>query len=321
MKKYKLGIIGASGLVGQTMLKVLKEEKLLKEFELFLITSEKNDGKEIWFAGKKYKYIKLSKKCLNLGLDAVIFAAGEKISKLFAYDFAEKGTFVIDNSNAFRRQKDIPLVVPEINKNLITKNTKIIANPNCSTIQLAVVLHRLMSLAKIEKVIVSSYQSVSGAGAAALKDLKDNTGSYFGFKIKNNFVPAIGEINEKGFCTEEDKIMFEINKILEIEIDVLATTVRVPISNCHGESVYIKFLQKIDEKYVKNALKCDFVENFDKVCLPTECFGSNKTHVCRLRKVGDCEYLMFIIADNLRRGAAYNAVLILNELKKYLKDL
>lgn len=320
MKKLKLGIVGASGLVGQTVLKVLKEENLLKQLELYLITSEKNSGNEIEFNGKKYKYINLNQKCFDLKLDIVIFSAGDEISKHYAHSFAQKGTYVIDNSNAFRKEKDIPLIVPEINSKLLSKNSKIIANPNCSTIQLAVVIDKLKQLGRINEIIVSSYQSVSGAGKAALEDLKNQKSDYFGFDIKDNFIAKIGDIEENGFCKEENKIMFELNKILDDKISVYATTVRVPISYCHGESVYVRFLQKIDENLIKNALKCDFIEFCDDIYLPTQCFDSNKTYVFRMRQVSENELMFFVLADNLRRGAAFNAVLILEKLIEILKS-
>jgi len=320
MKKIRLGIVGASGLVGETILKVLKEENLTSQLELYLITSDRSAGKVVVFNGKPYTYFTLNDNIYKLNLDVVIFSSGDEVSKIWAKNLAEKGIYVIDNSNAFRRDKDIPLVVPEINSELINKNTKIISNPNCSTIQLAVVLHMLRKVASIEEVIVSSYQSVSGAGKDALDDLEEGTHKIFNCDIKNNIVAQIGDIEENGFCKEENKIMFETNKILSEQIKVLATAVRVPVDYCHGESVYVKFSQNIDEVDIKNALKCNFIENFDKIYHNYECFNSNKTYVFRFRKVNENEIMFFIMADNLRRGAAYNAVLILKKLidKKFI---
>ncbi len=314
MKKIRLGIVGASGLVGETILKVIKEENLLSKLEIFLITSDRSAGKVVIFNGRPCTYLALNDDIYKLNLDVVIFSAGDEICKMWAKNLAEKGVYVIDNSNAFRRDDDIPLVVPEINSELINRNTKIIANPNCSTIQLAVVLHRLRSIAQIEKVVVSSYQSVSGAGKDALDDLEDGSHKVFECDIRNNIIAKIGDIEENGFCKEENKIIFETNKILNENIKVLATAVRVPVKYCHGESVYVKFLQKIDKIDIKSALKCSFIENFDKNCHNDECFNTNKTYVFRLRQVGENEVMFFVMADNLRRGAAYNAVLILKKL-------
>lgn len=314
MKKIKLGIVGASGLVGQNILKVLNEEHLLGGIELILITSDASAGDIIKFDNKEYKYIELSEKCLDMKLDFVIFSAGDNISKFWAPNFAKKGAYVIDNSNAFRRDKNIPLIVPEINVEKIDKNHKIIANPNCSTIQLALVLQQLSQAAKIEKVIVSSYQSVSGAGKDALDDLKFGSHKVFDINIKENVIPCIGDIQENGFCKEEDKIMFETKKILNKNIDVFATTARVPVQYCHGESVYVKFSQKVNILSVKNALKCNFIEFSDTIIHNYEVVKTNLTYVCRLRQPSETEIMFYVLADNLRRGSAYNAVLILKYL-------
>lgn len=321
MKKYNLGIVGASGLVGEKILNILKEENLLKNFDLYLITSNKSEGKEIVFDDKKYKYIVLDKKCLELNLDFIIFSAGDEISKDWVEKFVLSGCYVIDNTNAFRKNKSIPLVVPEINGNLINENSKIISNPNCSTIQLAIVADKLKSLSKIEQILVSTYQSVSGAGKLALQDLKEGSHNVFVEDIRNNIIPYIGDFDEKGFCKEENKIIFELNKILNDKIKIAATTVRVPLEYCHGESVYFRFSQKVCKKDIKNVLNCNYIKYFDKICQNNDCYNTNQTCVCRLRKVSDNEYLLFIFADNLRRGAAYNSVLILKNLINKLENL
>ena len=182
------------------------------------------------------------------------------------------------------------------------------------------VVDKLRKLSKINKVLVSSYQSVSGAGKDAIDDLKFGSHKVFNCEIKNNIVAQIGQIEDNGFCKEENKIMFETSKILNQDIKTIASSVRVPTIYCHGESVYVEFLQKVDINSVKNALKCDYIENCDKICHNSECFESNKTYVFRLRKVSETEILFFILADNLRRGAAYNAVLILKKLLEFLID-
>lgn len=308
-----LAIVGASGLVGQEIINVLVEEDLLKYFNLTLITSENNFGKVLFLKGKEYRFVSLNDKILERKFDYVIFSAGEEISKKWVSRFANAGVVVIDNSNAFRRDSSVPLVVPEINFDII-KNSKIISNPNCTTIQLAVVLDKLMKHYEINDIVVSSYQSVSGAGKLAVSDLKNNTKKYFKFGINNNFIPVIGDILENGFCEEEDKIMFETNKIFRSKINIVATTVRVPVINCHGESVYIKFKEKINIDKIKKNLSCDYIVFSENVFMPCDCVQKNQTHVCRLRQVSDNEIAFFVIADNLRRGAAYNAVLILKNI-------
>lgn len=309
-----LAIVGASGLVGQEIINVLDEEKLLEKLKITLITSENNAGKIFFIKDREYRFIALGQNVANKHFDYVIFSAGEEISKKWVPVFELNGATVIDNSNAFRRDEDVPLVVPEINFEKIKNNNKIISNPNCTTIQLAVVLDRLMKKYAIKDVVVSSYQSVSGAGKTAVYDLKNNTNKYFEKSINNNFIPAIGEVLDNGFCQEEDKIMFETNKIFESKLNVIATTVRVPIVNCHGESVYVRFEDDIDLDEIKKLINCEYIVLSNEILTPSECVGENKTFVCRLRQVSKNEITFFVIADNLRRGAAYNAVMILKKM-------
>lgn len=316
-KKYTLAIVGAAGLVGETLLKIISEEKLFEELDLTLFVSEKSAGSSVIFCGKTYRLLELNEKNASRHFDFAIFSAGDEVSKKWAEFFAGFGATVIDNSNAFRRNADVPLVVPEINGNEVLGRSKIIANPNCSTIQLAVVLSRLLSVSKIEKVVVSTYQSVSGAGKRALLDLKNKTNLQITEGIDNNIIAKIGEILPSGFSVEEDKIMFELNKILKSNISVCATAVRVPISHCHGESVYVKFEGKVKKEQICSAINCDeIVYGEDKIFLPTECEGKNTTSVFRLRMLSENESAFFVIADNLRRGAAYNAIEILKILLK-----
>lgn len=310
----KLAIVGASGLVGQTVLKVLKEEKLTQNYEIFMLSSTRSAGKVLIFDDKHYRLFELSDEILKLKFDYAIFVTSEDVSKVWCEKFAKTGTIVIDNSSAFRLNKNIPLIVPEINFNLVKNYDKIIANPNCSTIQLVLVLDKLMKLSKFESVVVSSYQSVSGAGKDALLDLEKNTNKFFEMGIKNNFIAKIGSINENGFCSEENKIMLESQKILNEKFNIVATTVRVPVNFCHGESVYIKFSEDIDFEKVKEVLKCDYIKVSEDMFYPTDCVDTNETYVFRLRKQSESEIVFFVIADNLRRGAAFNAVEILKRL-------
>lgn len=311
----KLAIIGATGLVGHSVLSVLRDEKILDGFELFLLVSNNSAGKVLSFCDKHYPLLELNDEVLNIRFDYAIFVISEDISKVWVRRFADLGTVVIDNSSAFRMQKDIPLVVPEINFSDISETDKIIANPNCSTIQLVVVLDRLKQISEIEQVIVSSYQSVSGAGREALLDLYEKDRAYFECDIKENFIAKIGRIQDNNFCSEENKIMNETKKILHDNFDIVATTVRVPIPYCHGESVYVKFKTKVDLENIKKALNCDWIKCGDALYYPSDCAGSNLTYVCRVRSYSENELLFFVIADNLRRGASYNAVKILEKLE------
>ncbi len=314
----KIAIVGATGLVGETIIKVLKEEDLKNKVSLSLFASEKSHGKEMVVYGNDYRVTKLSDEVIKQNFDIVFFSAGDDVSRAWAKKFAANGSYVIDNTNAFRREKQIPLVVPEINGNLLTQNTKLISNPNCSTIQLAIVLDKIIKVSEISLVVVSTYQSVSGAGRNALSDLKYGTKKCFSVGIRDNFISQIGSIQENGFCTEENKMMFELNKILNKKFRVLATTVRVPISNCHGESVYVKLKSKISLSELKEKLDCDYIHvcSNTELAFPTKIAGTNQTHICRLRLINNKELMFFVVADNLRRGAAYNAVEIFKTLLK-----
>lgn len=310
----KLLIVGASGLVGQTVLDVLYEEGLMNEFDITLATSMGSFGKQVMYGERIFRYVPLNEKLVANNYNYVIFTSGDDISKQWVEKFADSIAVVIDNSNAFRRKESVPLVVPEINFDTIKDGDNVIANPNCSTIQLVVILDRLMKLGNIKDVVVSSYQSVSGAGKDAMLDLKNKTNKYFGVNINDNLIPQIGGLLENGFCTEEDKIIFETNKILKSNIHIIATTVRVPISYCHGESVYVKFENNVDFDIIKRELNCDYIDVCEGLIYPENCLKSNKTYVFRLRKVSDNEIVFFNLANNLRRGAAYNAVEILRKL-------
>lgn len=318
MRKIKLAIVGATGLVGKTVIDILKEENLIFDIELILFASKTSAGKRMLVCGNEYKIFELNEDFDTMGIDYAIFSAGGTVSKYWARRFTESGIVVIDNTSVFRMNQCVPLVVPEINIDTVKKTDKLIANPNCSTIQLVLVLDRLRRLNQIEQVVVSTYQSVSGAGRRALNDLNNGTNYFFKEGIKNNIIASIGEIDRHGFCSEEVKLMRETGKILQDKnIQVSATAVRVPVGHCHGESVYIKFKNSVSLKQFYKSLECDYIEVLhDGVCLPTCVKGSNKTFVCRIRKVSKNEVMMFVIADNLRRGAAYNATEILKNLLK-----
>lgn len=317
MRKFKLAVVGASGLVGKSMLKVLEEEGLLDLFEISLYVSEASSGGFVQVGENLIELCLLDESAKSKKFDFALFSAGDEISQEYAKSFAKNGAYVIDNSNAFRRCPEIPLVVPEINSEKITGESKIIANPNCSTIELVLVLNRLKNFSEIKKVVVSTYQSVSGAGKDALADLEFGTNFAVEEGITNNVISHIGNFDEFGFCTEEDKMMFETSKIFGEKINLCASTARVPIPYCHLESVFVEFEDDMSAKSAAEILKCDYIEvEINKVSLPSECAGKNITKVCRLRNFSKKELAFFVVADNLRRGASYNAVLILKILLK-----
>ena len=326
VKKYKLAIVGATGLVGRTALKVL-EERNLPNFEYKLFCSKKSAGTKINFMGKEYIANELTETSFDEGFDFAIFSAGGETSKKFAPIAASKGCIVIDNSSYWRMHEDVPLVVPEVNPKEIQKNTGIIANPNCSTIQAVVPLKPLHDRYKIKRIVYSTYQAVSGAGKNGLEDLLSNA-SYqdlkkFPHPIHNNCLPHIDVFMEDGYTKEEHKMIDETKKILgDSSIRITATTVRVPVENCHGESINVEFENDFDLEDVKNILKnsegvilYDDPEN-NIYPLASVANGRDEVFVGRLRRdYSQANTLNFwCVADNIRKGAATNAIQIMEKM-------
>ena len=325
-KNYKLAIVGATGLVGRTALTVL-EEKNLPNFEYKLFCSKKSAGTEIKFLGKTYIAEELTDNSFDEGFDFAIFSAGGETAKHFAPIAVQKGCIVIDNSSAFRMDKDVPLVVPEVNPNDIKLNQGIIANPNCSTIQAVVALKPLDDKYKIKRVVYSTYQAVSGAGVFGLEDLKNkSTGNdlkKFAHPIYNNCLPHIDVFTENGYTKEELKMINETRKILnKSNLAVTATAVRVPVENCHGESINIEFENDFELDDVINTLKnapgiivYDDVQN-DIYPLATVANGHDEVYVGRIRRDFSQPNTLnlWVVADNIRKGAASNAIQILEKL-------
>ena len=325
-KNYKLAIVGATGLVGRTALKVL-EEKNLPNFEYKLFCSKKSAGTKINFMGKEYIANELTETSFDEGFDFAIFSAGGETSKKFAPIAASKGCIVIDNSSYWRMHEDVPLVVPEVNPEEIKKNTGIIANPNCSTIQAVVPLKPLHDRYKIKRIVYSTYQAVSGAGKNGLEDLLSNA-SYqdlkkFPHPIHNNCLPHIDVFMEDGYTKEEHKMIDETKKILgDSSIRITATTVRVPVENCHGESINVEFENDFDLEEVKSILKnsegiilYDDPEN-NIYPLASVANGRDEVFVGRLRRdYSQANTLNFwCVADNIRKGAATNAIQIMEKM-------
>ena len=311
---YRFAIVGATGLVGEKILKVLFEQEMFFGNDITLFVSSRSAGKEFYFGGRKFRLIELNEKALEQKFDTVFFSAGSEVSLKWAKRFADLGSFVIDNTSAFRLEKEVPLVVPEINFVRVNQNTKLISNPNCSTIELAVVIHKLAMLGEIEKLVVSTYQSVSGAGRRAFLDLKNNAKNVFKYGINDEIIAKIGEIQENGYSQEENKIMIELSKILEKNIDISATAVRIPISVCHGESVYVRFKSPVNLIDVYAAFDCDHLKIDNEETYAKDVKETDVTHVSRIRQKHNDELEFFVMADNLRRGAAFNAVMIAKKI-------
>ena len=325
-KTYKLAIVGATGLVGRTALKVL-EEKNLPNFEYKLFCSKRSAGTSLNFLGKEYIAEELTDTSFDEGFDFAIFSAGGDTSKHFSPIAASKGCIVIDNSSAFRMDEDVPLVVPEVNPDDISWNHGIIANPNCSTIQAVVPLKPLDDKYKIKRIVYSTYQACSGAGIKGLEDLRnkatENNLQKFAHPIYNNCLPHIDVFEEDGYTKEEHKMINETKKILgRQDIAVTATTVRVPVENCHSESINIEFENNfiLDElvdllKNTPGIIVQDDVSN-NIYPLATTANGHDEIFVGRIRR----DYSqpnsvnLWVVADNIRKGAASNAIQIMQKI-------
>lgn len=259
MKKYKLALVGATGLVGRTARTVLEEKKLpISDYVFF--ASSKSAGTKISFLGKEYIVRELTENSFDEGFDFAIFSAGGETSKKYSPIAASKGCIVVDNSSAFRMASDVPLVVPEVNPDDIKWNKGIIANPNCSTIQAVVALKPLDDKYKIKRIVYSTYQAVSGAGKNGVDDLENTLKGLppkkFPYPIANNCLPHIDVFEENGYTKEEIKMINETRKILgKPDLKITATTVRVPVLNSHSESINVEFENDFDLDELKNLLK------------------------------------------------------------------
>ncbi len=319
--KTKIGIVGATGEVGRTILKVL-EERRYDFAELRLFASKKSAGKALKYREKNYTVEELTEDSMKEGFDFLLFSAGKSVSKKFAPIAAKHGSTVIDNSSAFRMDEKIPLVVPEINSNVLNGYGGIIANPNCSTIQMVLVLNPILREFGIKRVVVTTLQAVSGSGHKGIveleEELKDESyePGIYPKRIANNCLPHIGDILENGFSEEEMKMVNETRKIMECDCDVEATTVRVPVIYGHSESVYVQLEKKASLKEIKEVLsKAPDVEIWEDYPTPIEVRGNDKSHVGRIRVSHDGRAILFWnVADNVRVGAATNAVRILEKL-------
>ncbi len=338
MKQYNVAVVGATGAVGNEMVKVLEERKFPVK-NLTLLASSRSVGKTMMFHGEDIDVQELKEDSFK-GIDIGLFSPGGSVSLKFAPIAAASGCVVIDNTSAFRMDPDIPLVVPEVNEHAIAQHTKrgIIANPNCSTIQLVVALKPLHDAAKIKRIVVSTYQAVSGTGQKAIKELEAQVLAIYNMKsipkkvyphqIAFNCLPHIDSFLDSGYTKEEMKMVNETKKIMEDgSIAVTATTVRVPVFFGHSESVNVEFDSKMTpdmaRKLLKKAPGVKVIDNPAKNRYPLaiDAAGKDETFVGRIRVDDTVKYglNMWIVADNIRKGAALNAVQIAEALiKKYM---
>ncbi|RZK38336.1 MAG: aspartate-semialdehyde dehydrogenase [Pedobacter sp.] len=319
----KVAVVGATGLVGTVMLKVL-EERNFPLTELIPVASEKSVGKLITYKGKQFPIVSMDT-AIGMRPDIALFSAGGSTSLEHAPRFKEAGTTVIDNSSAWRMDPNIPLVVPEVNAHILSLDNKIIANPNCSTIQMVVALKPLHDKYRIKRVVVSTYQSVTGTGVKAVDQMmNERKGIYDGemaypYQIDLNVIPQIDVFTENGYTKEEMKMINETRKIMGDEnIRLTATTVRIPVMGGHSESVNIEFENDFDLAEVTTLLEqtegiivVDDTANL-KYPMPKDAHEQDEVFVGRIRRDESMPNTlnMWIVADNLRKGAATNAVQI-----------
>lgn len=331
MKKVNLAVVGATGMVGRTFLKVLKERNFPIE-NLYLMASKRSAGTKVEYDGKEYVVEELTEHSFDKPIDIALFSAGGSTSEKFAPIAAEHGVIVVDNSAQWRQDPKVPLVVPECNPEDISWNSGIIANPNCSTIQAVAVLKPLDDKYKIKRVVYSTYQAVSGAGVAGWNDLenglKGEEPKKFPHQIAGNCLPHIDVFMENGYTKEEMKMIWETRKILHHpELKVTATTVRVPVFNSHSESVNVEFENPIDIEEIKRILSeapgivlVDDPAN-NKYPLALDAAGTDDVYVGRIRRDESVEngINFWVVADNIRKGAATNAVQIAQILVESMK--
>jgi len=328
MKKIKLAVVGATGMVGRTFLKVLEERNLPIE-EIYFFSSARSAGTKINFNGNEYTVEELTEKSFDRGIDIALFSAGGSTSEKFSPIAASKGCIVVDNSSAWRMDPTVPLVVPEVNSDDIKWNKGIIANPNCSTIQAVVALKPLHDKYKIKRIVYTTFQAVSGAGMKGYSDLEEgNKGEApkkFPHPIAHNVLPHIDVFVENGYTKEEMKMIFETRKIIgDDSLKITATTVRVPVFNGHSESINVEFEKQFDLNELKEVLanapgvivQDDPANNVYP--LPIYASGKDETFVGRIRRDESVEsgVNLWVVADNIRKGAATNAVQIAQELIK-----
>ncbi|WP_456455923.1 aspartate-semialdehyde dehydrogenase [Thermovibrio sp.] len=328
MKGYVVAVVGATGAVGREMIKTL-EQRNFPVKKLVALASKRSAGKRLKFKGEEVVVQELRPESFE-GVDIALFSAGGDRSKEFAPEAVKRGAVVIDNSSAFRMERDVPLVVPEVNPEDVEWHKGIIANPNCSTIQMVVVLKPLHDLAKIKRVVVSTYQAVSGAGAEAIKELKEQTRALLEStevpppkkipkQIAFNCVPHIDKFFESGYTREELKMVNETKKIMHDDsIKVSPTCVRVPVFIGHSEAVNIEFERPITAEEAREVLSrapgVKVVDDFKNLLYPTpiDVAGKDEVLVGRIREDDTIEngLNLWIVGDNLRKGAALNAVQI-----------
>jgi len=328
MNKYDVAVVGATGMVGRMFLKVL-EEKQFPINNFYAFASAKSAGSKVTLNGKEYEIEELTENSFDRHIDIALFSAGGDTSKKYSPIAASKGVVVIDNSSAFRMDKDVPLVVPEVNPEAVSEHNGIIANPNCSTIQAVVALKPLHDRYGIKRIVYSTYQSVSGTGLKGVLDLeegiKGNGPNTYPHPIAFNCLPHIDVFLENGYTKEEMKMIEETRKILgDQSLKITATTVRVPVYYGHSEAINVEFEKDFDinelREYLSSSPGIVVQDDPANNLYPLAAYaaGKNEVFVGRIRRDYSVEYgiNLWVVADNVRKGAAANAVQIAELLIK-----
>ncbi len=318
MKKYNVAVLGATGLVGSKILEILEERKF-PIGDLRLLASKRSENEKVIFNNQEYRVKVLSEESFNEDIDIGFFAAGGGISEKYVPIAASKGIVAIDNSSVFRMDSQVPLVVPEVNPQAIKGHKNIIANPNCSTIQCMPPLKAIMDKYGIERLVFSTYQSVSGSGTMGLRDLDEGLSEFYPHPIRGNVLPHIDVFLENGYTKEEMKMIEESKKILgDDDLKITATAVRVPVRFAHSVSVNLQLKSSFEVEDIKELMKNqkgivlkDDIENMEYP-IPQDAEGRDEIFVGRIRRDFSLEngLNLWIVADNIRKGAALNAVQI-----------
>lgn len=317
MENLNVAVVGATGLVGRKILEILEERNFpIKNLRAF--ASEKSAGKKLDFKNEKITVEKLDENSFSDGdIDIALFSAGGSVSEKYIPIAIENKVKCVDNSSFFRMDENTPLVVPEINKNEINKDTMLIANPNCSTIQSVLAIKPIFDKFSIKRIVYNTYQAVSGGGEKALEDLYNKTNKKWKYKIYNNVLPQIDDFTENGYTKEELKMINETRKILgDEDLKITATTARVPVENSHAISINIELDRDFDLGEIKNLLKNQegvvLMDDIEKEIypIPTKATGHDEVYVGRIRRDYSLDYgiNLWCVADNIRKGAATNAV-------------
>ena len=324
MRHINVGIVGITGLVGQTILEVL-EQSNIQIHQLFVYASSRSAGNQIHFNGQTFEIKALDEESFNNPMDIVFFAVESDLAKKYIPLALKKQIYVIDNSSAYRLDQNTPLIVPEVNSHVLKKNNYLIANPNCSTIQSVVALNAVHKLFNLVEVNYTTYQAVSGSGVNGLEDLEHTTKgelpNFYPRPIYNNVIPQIDDFLDNGYTKEEMKMVFETQKILSSKIDITATAVRVPVKVGHSVQIHTLTKEPIDlNKLINTYKKSQGIKIYEQNDYPTplDAADTNLVHIGRIRidLNNPKRLLLWTVADNVRKGAALNAVQIAEHIYK-----